>query len=143
MAAEHIARIVIALTVAVGLAIVAAHPTVRRFEQRFGLSPLAASGFPLLILGFAFRAFGVVTEPTLADRRPVYEFGLGWIGFAVGMQLNLRRLDALPRSFTTTLVLMPLPATILAAVSCALLLAGLGLLHGTGLLRDVLVLSAC
>ena len=143
MSADHIARVVVALAAAVGLAIVAAHPTVRRFEQRLGLSPVAASGFPLLILGFAFRYFGVVTERTLADLRPVYEFGLGWIGFAVGMQLNLRRLDELPPSFPTTLVLMTLPATILAAVSCALLLAGLGLLHGTGLLRDVLVLAAC
>lgn len=143
MPAEHIARVVVALAVAVGLAIVAAHPAVRRFEQRFGLSVLAASGFPLLILGFGFRAFGVVTEQTLADLRPVYEFGLGWIGFAVGMQLNLRRLDELPPTFPTTLVLMTVPATILAAVSCALLLAGLGLLHGTGLLRDVLVLAAC
>src|SRR5687768_4648979 len=143
MPAEQIARVVVALAVAVGLAIVAAHPAVRRFERRFGLSVLAASGFPLLILGFGFRAVGVVTEQTLHDLRPVYEFGLGWIGFAVGMQLNLRRLDELPRSFTTTLVLMTLPATILAAISCALFLAAIGLLHGTGLLRDVLVLAAC
>jgi hypothetical protein len=73
----------------------------------------------------------------------VYEFGLGWIGFAVGMQLNLRRLDELPPSFTTTLVLMTLPATLLAAISCALFLAAIGLLHGTGLLRDMLVLAGC
>ncbi len=143
MPAEQIARVVVALAVAVGLAIVAAHPVVRRFEQRFGLSVLAASGFPLLILGFGFRAFGVVTEQTLADLRPVYEFGLGWIGFAVGMQLNLRRLDELPTSFTTTLVLMTLPATLFAAASCALFLAALGLLQGTGLLRDMLVLAGC
>jgi hypothetical protein len=143
MPAEQIARVVVALAVAVALALVAAHPAVRRFEQRFGLSVLAASGFPLLILGFAFRSIGVVTEQTLADLRPLYEFGLGWIGFAVGMQLNVRRLDELPPSFITTLALMTIPAMILAALSSALFLAGLGLVHGTGLLRDVLVLAAC
>lgn len=143
MPAEQIARVVIALAAAVMLAIAAAHPSVRRLEQRFGLSVLAASGFPLLALGYAFRAFGVVTEQTLSDLRPVYEFGLGWIGLAVGMQLNVRRLDELPPSFTTTLALMTLPATLLAAVSCALLLSGLGLIYGSGLLRDVLVLAAC
>lgn len=143
MHAEQLARVIIALAVAVALALAAAHPAVRRFEQRFGLSVLAASGFPLLILGFAFRSVGVVTERTLADLRPLYEFGLGWIGFAVGMQVNIRRLDELPRSFTTTLALMTVPATLLAALSCSLLLAGLGLVQGTGLFRDVLVLAAC
>ena len=143
MPAEQIARVVIALAVAAGLAIVAAHPAVRRFEQRFGLSVLATSGFPLLILGYAFRTFGVVGEQTLADLRPAYEFGLGWIGLAVGMQLNVRRLDELPPSFTTTLVLVTLPATLLAAVSCALVLASFGLTQGTGLLRDTLILAAC
>lgn len=143
MPAEQIARVVIALAAAVVLAVIAAHPVIRRFEQRLGLSVVAASGFPLLILGYAFRQFDVVTAATLADLRPVYEFGLGWIGFVVGMQLNVRRLDELPPSFTTTLALMTLPATLLAALSCGLFLAGLGLLHGTGLLRDVLVLAAC
>ena len=143
MPAEHIARVVIALAAAVVLAIAAAHPTVRRFEQRFGLSVLAASGFPLLALGYTFRAFGVVTEQTLADLRPAYEFGLGWIGLVVGMQLNVRRLDELPPSFTTTLVFMTLPATLLAAVGSALFLVALGLQYGAGLLRDVLVLAAC
>ncbi|HUP50409.1 MAG TPA: hypothetical protein VNA04_16660 [Thermoanaerobaculia bacterium] len=143
MPAEQIARVVIALAAAVGLALVAAHPAVRRFEQRFGLSVLAASGFPLLILGYAFRNFGVVTEQTLADLRPAYEFGLGWIGLVVGMQLNVRRLDELPHSFTTTLALLTLPATVLVGLSSGLLLAIFGLTHGTGLLRDVLILSAC
>src|SRR5688500_10204729 len=143
MPAEQIARVVVALAVAVGLAIVAAHPVVRRVEHRFGLSVLPPSGFPLLVLGSGVRAVGVVPEQTLPGLRPVYEFGRGWIGFAVGMQLNLRRLDDLPPSFTTTLVLMTLPATLLAAISCALFLAAIGLLHGTGLLRDMLVLAGC
>lgn len=143
MPSEQIARVVVALAVAVALAVVAAHPVVRRFEQRFGLSVLAASGFPLLILGFAFRNFGVVTERILTDLRPLYEFGLGWIGFVVGMQVNVRRLDELPQSFTTTLALLTIPATVLAALASALFLAGLGLVHGSGLIRDVLVLAAC
>ncbi|HUP44229.1 MAG TPA: hypothetical protein VM779_01835 [Thermoanaerobaculia bacterium] len=143
MPAEQIARVVVALAAAVGLTIIAAHPSVRRFEQKFGLSVLAASGFPLLVLGYVFRAGGVVTEQTLIDLRPAYEFGLGWIGFVVGMQLNIRRIDELPPSFTTTLVLVTAPPILFAAVSCGLVLGTFGLLPGGGLYRDVLVLAAC
>jgi hypothetical protein len=143
MQASDIARVVIALAVAVAVAVIAALPFVRRWEQRFGLSVLTASGFPLLLLGWAFRQFGVLSDRTLADLQPAYELGLGWIGFAVGMQLNLRRLDELPRNFMPIAALVSLPSALLTAVACTLVAIALDIPEGQGLQRDILVLTAC
>lgn len=139
----QIARVVLGLAVAVVLAIFGALPSVRRWEQRLGLSVLAASGFPMLLLGYAFHAFEIVSWRTLIDLRPLYEFGLGWVGMVVGMQMNIRRIDELPRWFMTAVSLVSLPPTVLAAVACALTLLTLGVSPGGGLLRVAIVLAAC
>ncbi|MFZ2493892.1 MAG: hypothetical protein WA208_20625 [Thermoanaerobaculia bacterium] len=139
----QIARVVLGLAVATAFAIVGTLPFVRRWEQRLGLGVLAASGFPMLLLGYAFSTFGIISPRTLVDLRPVYEFGLGWVGMFVGMQMNVRRLDELPRWFGTAVALVTVPPTLLAAVSCALALAAVGVMQGSGLLRDTIVLAAC
>lgn len=143
MSALDIARVVLGLAVAVLIAVIAALPAVRRWEQRFGLSVLTASGFPLLLLGYAFHQFGILSDRTLGDLQPAYEFGLGWIGFVAGMQLNLRRLDAMPPRFLPVTALVSIPPTLLAAAACGVVVAALGIGVGGGLIRDVLVLSAC
>lgn len=139
----QIARAVLGLAVAVALAIAGALPPVRRWEQRLGLSVLTASGFPMLILGYAFHLFDVVSPRMLIDLRPVYEVGLGWVGMVVGMQMNIRRIDDYPPWFMTVVSLVTIPPTLLAALGSALVLLALGVLPGTGLLRDVIVLAAC
>jgi hypothetical protein len=143
MSAFDFARVVLGLAVAVLVAVVAALPAVKRWEQRFGLSVLTASGFPLLLLGYVFTRFEILSAETLADLQPAYEIGLGWIGFVAGMQLNLRRLDALPPSFLAVTALVSVPPTILAAVACSLTVAAMGVGLGEGLIRDALLLSAC
>src|SRR5688500_3638172 len=105
MDAPQVARVVIALAVAAALAVLGAHPRVRRWERRFGLTVLASSGFPFLILGLLFRELGVLTGDVLTDLRPLFEFGLGWIGLTIGTNLNLRRLERLPPSATPVIAL--------------------------------------
>jgi hypothetical protein len=139
----QIARVVVGLAVAVALAVVAGLPRVRQWEQRFGLSVVSASGFPLLLLGYAFHAAGLIAPRVLVDLRPVYEFGLGWVGMVIGMQLNIRRLDSLPRWFMPVVAAVTIPPSILTALGCALLLVAFGVGPGTGLIRDVIVLAAC
>lgn len=139
----QVARVILAMAVAVTLAVAGAHPSVRRWEQRFGLSVLTAAGFPMLLLGYAFHVFGIISPRTLSDLRPVYEFGLGWVGMVVGMQMNIRRLDELPPWFMTAVALLTVPATALAALGCGLVLAAMGALPGTGLIRDMIILAAC
>jgi hypothetical protein len=97
----------------------------------------------MLVLGYAFHAFEIVSPTTLTDLRPVYEFGLGWVGMVVGMQMNIRTLDALPPWFMTAVALVSVPPTVFAAAGCALTLLAIGVVPGEGMLRDTLVLGAC
>ena len=143
MAAPDIARVVIALAVAAALAVLGTHPRVVRWERRFGLTVLASSGFPFLILGFVFRQLDVLTVNLLADLRPLFEFGLGWIGLTIGMNLDLRRFDRLPPSAVPVIALGSLLPIVFAAVACSATLAWLGVMPGKGLIRDGLILMAC
>lgn len=143
MTAPDIARLVVALAIAVTLAVLGAHPRVVRLERRFGLTVLATSGFPFLALGLAFRELGVLTPAVLSDLRPLFEFGLGWIGLTIGATLDLRRLDRIPAPFGAFISLASILPIIFAAVACSLVLVWLGLTPGKGLTRDALILMAC
>lgn len=143
MDALQVARVVIALAVAAALAVIGAHPRVRRWERRFGLTVLASSGFPFLLLGLLFRELGVLTADVLTDLRPLFEFGLGWIGLTIGTNLNLRRLERLPPSATPVIALATLLPILFAAIACSLTLIWLGVVPGKGLTRDALILMAC
>jgi hypothetical protein len=143
MSAPEVARVVIALAVAVALAVLGAHPRVLRWERRFGLTVLATSGFPFLLLGLLFRELGVMTAQLLADLRPLFEFALGWVGLTIGMNLDLRRFDRLPPSLAPVITLASLLPILCAAVACSLTLAWFGVVPGKGLIRDALILMAC
>ncbi|HEX6097001.1 MAG TPA: hypothetical protein VF432_11805 [Thermoanaerobaculia bacterium] len=143
MQASEVARVVIALAVAVSLAVLGAHPRVLRWERRFGLTVLASSGFPFLLLGVLFRELGVLTNAVLTDLRPLFEFGLGWIGLTIGTNLDLRRFDRMPAAFAPIIALASLLPILCAAVACSLTLAWLGVVPGRGLMRDGLILMAC
>lgn len=143
MPAGQVARVVLALAVAGVLAAIAAHPRVLRWERRFGLTVLATSGFPFLLLGLMFRELGVLTPQLLSDLRPLFEFGLGWVGLTIGTNLDIRRFDRLPPSAAPVIALATILPILLAAIGCGLTLAWLGVIPGTGLIRDMLVLGAC
>lgn len=143
MEASQVARVVVALTIAVALAVLGAHPRVLRWERRFGLTVLATSGFPFLLLGLMFRELGVLNAELLADLRPLFEFGLGWIGLTIGTNLDVRRLDRLPPSLAPVITLASLLPIVFVAVACSLTLAWLGVMPGKGLVRDALIFMAC
>lgn len=143
MPTSEAANVVIALTLAIALAVLGAHPRVMRWERRFGLTVLATSGFPFLVLGLLFRELGVLTPDLLRDLRPLFEFGLGWVGLSIGTSLDLRRFERLPPSVAPFLTLASVLPIVLAAVACSLTLATLGVVPGRGLIRDGLILMAC
>jgi hypothetical protein len=143
MSTPEIARVVIAVSLAVGLAVLGAHPRVMRWERRFGLTVLATSGFPFLILGLLFRELGIFTSELLRDLRPLFEFSLGWVGLSIGTSLDIRRFDRLPSSLAPVIALASFLPIVFAAVACSLTLAGYGVLPGKGLIRDALILMAC
>ena len=143
MPAEQVARVVVAVALAVGLAVAGTHPRVLHWERRFGLTVLATSGFPFLLLGLVFRELGVLTVEVLDDLLPLFQFGLGWVGLTIGASLDVRRLDRIPPAFVPVVALATLLPIICAAVACSITLTGFGLLPGEGLTRDALILMAC
>lgn len=120
-------RVVVGLAGATALAVAAAHPVVRRLERRFGLTVLVSSGIPFLILGLIFRhpKVGVLTDAVLNDLRPALEFAFGLMGFAMGLQFDVRELDTLPEKTGAVLfaeTALPLATT---TVACAAVLFAL------------------
>ena len=68
MSHGHIARVVIGLSAALALAVLAAHPKVREIERRLGITVLLSTGLPFLLIGAIFRqrSVGILT-PEGAD----------------------------------------------------------------------------
>ncbi|HEY8038504.1 MAG TPA: cation:proton antiporter [Polyangiaceae bacterium] len=135
-------RVVLGIACALVLAVLAAHPAVRRIERRLGLTVLLSSGVPFLALGVIFRlpAVGVLTDDVVADLRPALDFGLGWLGFVVGMQFDVRELDTLPEKTGAVVFIESAIPFAVAALACAGALFGL---ESEWSLRDALVLGAC
>ncbi|MEI8254394.1 MAG: hypothetical protein WCJ30_01845, partial [Deltaproteobacteria bacterium] len=141
----RLARVVLGLFALVALAIAAGHPRVDAFEKRAGLSMFAATGIPFLALGALARLpqAGIIDDDVVQNLRPLMEFGLGWIGFRVGSEFDLRELERLPRGAGRVAAMQS--AAAFAAVSAGtiatLWLVGRPL--GSNMVRDGLILGAC
>jgi Kef-type K+ transport system membrane component KefB len=147
MESPDVARVVLGLAAALGLAVALTHPRVRAVEDRLGVTVLLASGLPFLVLGaiFSVPSVGVLTPAVLKDLSPAFEFGLGWIGFVIGIQMNVHRLDRLPRALGSVILAEALMPMILTAVFCAAAFTSLTslLTLDRNVLRDAAVLGAC
>ncbi len=139
------ARVVLGLMLTLALAIVASHPKVKRTSARFGVHAVASTGLPFLLLGAFFHldAIGILSERVLGHLRPLLEFGLGWIGFAVGMQFDLRQLDRLPKGIASAVAIVAFVPMLTVAVACTPVLLSLGVFPHHGLYRNLIVLCAC
>ena len=153
-------RVVLGLAAAFILAVAAAHPFVRRVERRLGLTVLLSSGLPFLAMGFVFRlpSIGILTDDVVTDLRPALEFGLGWLGFVVGMHFDVRELDLLPEKTGNVVVAESAIPFVATAAVCAITLVGLDpnwtiegvsfvdqakLMFSGASIRDALALGAC
>lgn len=140
-------RVVIGLAVATGLAVAAAHPIVRRVERRLGLTVLLSSGVPFLILGLIFHhpRVGVLTDSVVNDLRPAIEFAFGLMGFAVGLQFDVRELDVMPEKTGAVIFAETSIPMITTTAACAAVLFALDpdwLLASHGTFREVLTALA-
>lgn len=146
MTHDRIPRIVLGLAIALGLAVLAAQPKVKEIEKRLGVTVLISAGLPFLGMGAVFRldAVGILTPEILDDLRPAFEFGLGWIGFVIGMQFDVRRLDALPRAVGPVIAIASFVPMVTTAVLCSLAFVALGVpWRNVDFARDALVLAGC
>src|SRR5262245_5354660 len=125
---DRLPRVVVGLTIALALAVLAAHPKVRALEKRFGVTILISAGVPFLAMGAIFRLpeVGILTADILADLKPAFEFGLGWIGFVVGMQFDIRSIDAMPPALGPVIAVETIIPMLTTAGLCAIAYLDLG-----------------
>src|SRR5262245_27169665 len=143
---DRLPRIVIGLAIALALAVLGAHPKVRALERRLGVTVLISAGIPFLAMGASLRrpSVGVLTDDILADLQPAFEFGLGWIGFVVGVQLEVRAIDKISRGIDGVIAIETVVPMITTAALCALAYLNLGVsFRNIDFARDALVLAAC
>ncbi len=119
---SELLRIVLGLALALGLAIAATHPFVRRIERRLGLTLVTASGLPFILMGLLFRhpRIGILSDSVVADLRPALEFGVGWLGFAVGMKFNVGELDRVHPKTGAILVAETAIPVVTTTIACCL-----------------------
>ena len=89
------------------LAYLGGNRRVVRFQERLGISGVITAGFPFVALGAiaSLPQIGILNADVLAQLRPVLHFGLGWLGFIIGAQLDIRVLDRVPKG-TAYLILV-------------------------------------
>jgi Kef-type K+ transport system membrane component KefB len=127
------------------LAYLGGHRRVVRFQDRLGVSGVIAAGFPFVALGLVASrpAVGILTPEVIERLRPVLHFGLGWLGFLIGAQLDLRVLDRVPKGTAYLIVVEALGPFGLTAAGCGAVMLALGLSwFDPSVWRDVILLGA-
>ncbi len=147
--AGTIARVTLGLMAILALALLAGSPAVRAWEKRSGLAMVTGSGLPFLVLGLVARRpeVGILSASVLQDLRPLLEFGLGWIGFRVGTDFDLRHVERWPVGTARAMAIESGCTVLVVGVISAAVLA---LVHPPGeaavasnVVRNAVIIGAC
>jgi Kef-type K+ transport system membrane component KefB len=141
IAVRTIAGIVIMMV----LAYLGGHRRVVRFQERLGVSGVITAGFPFVLLGAiaSTDTVGVLSVDVLDRLRPVLHFGLGWLGFIIGAQLDIRVLDRVPKGTAYMILVESLgPFGITAAACGAVMLSFSTAFDLPDVWRDIILLGA-
>ncbi|HEX4419385.1 MAG TPA: hypothetical protein VH165_15845 [Kofleriaceae bacterium] len=126
------------------LAYLGGHRRVVQFQDRLGISGVITAGFPFVALGLiASRPSIGILGPEIIDRlRPVLQFGLGWLGFIIGAQLDIRVLDRVPKGTAYLILVEALGPFGITAAGCGAVMLVFGLSWSDpDVWRDVILLG--
>jgi Kef-type K+ transport system membrane component KefB len=106
------------------LAYLGGHRRVVRFQERLGIGGVITAGFPFVALGAiaATDTVGILTPGVLDQLRPVLHFGLGWLGFIIGAQLDIRVLDRVPKGTAYLILVEALGPFAITAAGCGMVM---------------------
>jgi Kef-type K+ transport system membrane component KefB len=127
------------------LAYLGGQPRVVRFWERLGIGGVITAGFPFVALGLVASQPSIgILGPEVIDRlRPVLHFGLGWLGFLIGAQLDLRVLDRVPSGTAYLILVEALGPFGITAAACGGVMVAFGLSwQDPDVWRDVILLGA-
>ena len=138
-------KVIAGLVVLVVLAYLGGHRRVVRFQEQLGISGVITAGFPFVALGLiaSLPSIGILTGDVLTRLRPVLHFGLGWLGFIIGAQLDIRVLDRVPKGTAYLILVEALGPFGITAAGCGAVMLAFGLpMHESAIWRDVILLGA-
>jgi Kef-type K+ transport system membrane component KefB len=139
-------KLIFGLAILLVLAYIGGHPRVLRLQERIGIRGVILAGFPFVALGVvaSLPEVGVLTDDVIPKLRPLLQFGLGWIGFIIGAQLDIRVLDRVPRGSAYLILIESLAPFMVTALVCgAVMIGAFGLsLADLAAWRDIVLLGA-
>ncbi len=110
------------------LAYLGGNRRVVRFQEQLGISGVITAGFPFVFLGLiaSLPSVGILSGDVLDRLRPVLHFGLGWLGFIIGAQLDIRVLDRVPKGTAYMILVEALGPFGIVAAGCGALMIAFG-----------------
>src|SRR5579864_6594592 len=127
------------------LAYLGGHRRVVKFQERLGITGVITAGFPFVLLGAiaSTDTVGILTTNVLDQLRPVLHFGLGWLGFIIGAQLDIRVLDRVPKGTAYLILVEALGPFAITAAGCGFVMITFGLSWGDrAVWRDLVLLGS-
>ena len=141
LAIQGIAGLIVLLI----LAYLGAHPRFVRFQDRLGLGGVITAGFPFVALGAiaALPSVRILSGNTLERLVPLLHFGLGWLGFLIGAQLDVRVLDRVPKGTAYLILVETLGPFAAAGAACGVFMIAFGASISDPITwRDMILLGA-
>ena len=126
------------------LAYLGGHRRVVRFQERLGIGGVITAGFPFIALGAiaSHPSIGILSPEVLGRLRPVLHFGLGWLGFIIGAQLDIRVLDRVPKGTAYLILVEALGPFGITAAGCGLVMISFGMsISDPATWRDMILLG--
>ena len=126
------------------LAYLGGHRRVVRFQERLGIGGVITAGFPFVAIGVvaSLPSVGILNAGVLDKLRPVLHFGLGWLGFIIGAQLDIRVLDRVPKGTAYLILVEALGPFGVTAAGCGLVMLSFGMsIDDPAFWRDMILLG--
>ncbi|MFT3696634.1 MAG: hypothetical protein QM831_26070 [Kofleriaceae bacterium] len=128
------------------LAYLGGNRRVVRFQERLGISGVITAGFPFVLLGAiaSLPSVGILNLEVISRLRPVLHFGLGWLGFIIGAQLDIRVLDRVPKGTAYLILVEALGPFGLVAAGSGIAMVSFGMaLDDPATWRNMIILGTC
>lgn len=137
-------KVIAGLVALLVLAYLGGHRKVVRFQERLGISGVITAGFPFIAMGViaAHPSIGILNDDVITRLRPILHFGLGWLGFIIGAQLDIRVLDRVPKGTAYLILVEALGPFAITAAGCGAMMIAFGMdIQDPATWRDMILLG--
>jgi len=137
-------KLIAGLIVLLVLAYLGGHRKVVRFQERLGIGGVITAGAPFIALGVlaSHPSVGILNAEVIDRLRPILHFGLGWLGFIIGAQLDIRVLDRVPKGTAYLILVEALGPFGITAAGCGAMMIAFGMdMEDPATWRDIMLLG--